>query len=113
MRLFAGTPWDRPPHCERCGKLESECQCAPPPPPLIPPTQQTAKLAIEKRAKGKIMTLVRGLPAVGNDLPQLLTKLKNACGAGGTLRDEELEIQGDHRQRVREVLEQLGYRVKG
>jgi translation initiation factor 1 len=113
MRLFAGTPWDRPPRCDRCGQLEAECACPPPPPPRIAPEEQTAKLAIEKRAKGKVATVVRGLPAEGNDLAGLLTQLKNACGAGGTVKDEILEIQGRHLDRVREVLEQIGYRVKG
>src|SRR5690348_13478689 len=113
MRLFAGTPWDRPPRCDRCGQLEAECTCPPPPPARISPAQQTAKLAIEKRAKGKVATVVRGLPDAGNDLAGLLTQLKNACGAGGTVKDETLEIQGRHLDRVREVLEQIGYRVKG
>lgn len=56
---------------------------------------------------------MRGLPAAGNDLAGLLSQLKNACGAGGTVKDETLEIQGRHLDRVREVLAQIGYRVKG
>lgn len=113
MRLFEGTPWDRPPRCERCGQLEAECTCPPAPPPRIPPERQTARLAVEKRAKGKTATVVRGLPAEGNDLTGLLTQLKNACGAGGTVKDETIEIQGRHVERVREVLQQIGYRVSG
>ena len=91
-RLFAGTPFDRPPTCDRCGRLESECDCGPPPVELIPPEKQTAKLTLEKRKRGKVVTVVRGLPAVGNDLPQLLSELKTACGAGGSLQDEQLEL---------------------
>jgi translation initiation factor 1 len=68
---------------------------------------------VEKRKKGKLMTVVRGLPEEGNDLPELLTQLKNHCGAGGTLKDAELEIQGDQLDRVRAKLQLLGYRVKG
>lgn len=116
MRLFAGTPFDIPPKCERCGALEADCRCPPappPPPPRIPPASQTARLAVEKRNRGKLVTAVRGLPAVGNDLPELLKQLKNHCGAGGTLDGETLEIQGDHRERIRAALEKLGYRVKG
>ena len=113
MRLFAGTPFDRPPTCERCGKLEAECQCPPPPAPRLPPEKQTARLSIEKRRKGKVVTLVRGLPAEGNDLPELLTRLKTQCGAGGTIKEDELEIQGEHLERVRQVLQAQGYRVKG
>lgn len=112
MRLFEGTPFDRPPRCERCGELEAECRCPPPAPPRIPPEKQTARLAVEKRPKRKHVTVVRGLSAEGNDLAELLTKLKTACGAGGAIRDEVLEIQGDQRERVRAVLSSLGYRLK-
>lgn len=113
MRLFEGTPWDRPPRCDRCGQLEADCACPPEPPPRIPPAHQTAKLAVEKRPKGKAATVVRGLPAEGNDLAELLTQLKDACGAGGTVKDETIEIQGRHLERIRDVLQQIGYRVKG
>jgi translation initiation factor 1 len=113
MRLFEGTPFDRPPRCERCGELETDCRCPPPPPARIPPEKQTARLAVEKRPRGKHVTVVRGLPMEGNDLPELLAALKSACGAGGALKDETLEIQGDQRQRVRDVLAGIGYRVHG
>ena len=83
MRLFEGTPWDRPPRCERCGELEEVCTCPPPPRVLTPPEKQTARLAVEKRKKGKVVTVVRGLAADDNDLPGLLGRLKAACGAGG------------------------------
>ncbi|HTI51282.1 MAG TPA: translation initiation factor [Planctomycetaceae bacterium] len=115
MRLFAGTPFDRPPLCDRCEKPETECRC----PPLaavkqvMPPGKQTARLAVEKRKKGKLVTAIRGLSAEENDLPALLTKLKTACGAGGTLDGEALEIQGDHRDRLRTLLAEIGYRVTG
>lgn len=113
-RLFAGTPFDRPPTCERCGQLEATCTCPPvvAEKTLIPPEKQTATLRVEKRVKGKLVTVVRGLSAAGNDLPALLTKLKSHCGAGGTLADEALEIQGDHLTRLKTFLAALGYRVK-
>ena len=113
MRLFEGTPFDRPPRCDRCGELESACQCPPPPPPLLAPGKQTARLSVEKRKKGKLVTVIRGLPAAGNDLPALLTRLKDTCGAGGSIQGDELEIQGNQLDRVRTTLTQIGYRVKG
>ncbi len=116
MRLFEGTPFDRPPRCERCDELEADCQCPPvppAPPPRVPPSEQTARLSVEKRKKGKVVTVVRGLSVEGNDLPGLLTQLKAACGAGGTLKEEDLEIQGRHVDRVRQLLKTIGYRVKG
>lgn len=114
MRLFEGTPWDVPPRCERCGELEEECRCPVEPPMVerIAPEKQTARLAVEKRKRGKVVTVVRGLSEPDSDMPDLLTQLKNACGAGGTLKDDTLEIQGDQLDRVRELLTAIGYRVK-
>ncbi len=113
MRLFEGTEFDRPPRCEKCEELEENCQCLPEPPPVLEPSRQTAKISLEKRKKGKMVTVIRGLPAEGNDLPGLLTQLKNICGAGGAIKDEELEIQGDQMKRIRETLRQIGFKVKG
>ena len=113
MRLFEGTEFDRPPRCERCGELEADCSCPPEPPPLTPPEKQTARIAVEKRKKGKVVTVIRGLPAEGNDLPSLMTKLKSDCGAGGAIKEESIEIQGRQLDRVREALQQIGYRVQG
>ncbi len=114
MRLFAGTPFDRPPHCERCEKPETECQC---PPPLAvdtstPPARQTARLSTEKRKRGKLVTVIRGLADEGTQLASLLSRLQAACGAGGSVQAGEIELQGDHVTRVRSLLEQLGYRVR-
>ena len=113
MRLFAGTQWDQPPKCERCGELEEDCTCPPAPKQFTAPEEQTARLAVEKRKRGKVVTVVRGLQADENDLPALLAKLKTACGAGGTLKDDLLEIQGEHLERVRVLLTEVGYRVRG
>ncbi len=112
MRLFAGTPWDVPPTCQRCGQDEASCQCPAPPAPRIAPDRQTARVSVEKRKKGKLVTLVRGLPETGNDLPGLLVRLKNACGAGGTLKESVIEIQGNHAVRVTELLKGIGFRVR-
>ena len=115
MRLFAGTPFDRPPHCERCDRPESECQCPPLPaeaPARKPPGQQTARVAFERRKSGKTVTVIRGLAPADTDLPALLKTLKNHCGAGGTVDGEEVEIQGNQVERVREFLTRQGYRVR-
>ncbi|MFN0050986.1 MAG: translation initiation factor [Planctomycetales bacterium] len=114
MRLFAGTVFDRPPLCDRCGKVEADCGCPalPPAKPQVPAQQQTARLTVEKRRKGKIVTVVQGLAASANDLPGLLKKLKNHCGAGGTLDGDSLEIQGDHRDRLQKLLGEMGYKVR-
>jgi translation initiation factor 1 len=114
QRLFAGTPWDRPPRCERCGQLVAECDCPPIPRELvrIPPEKQTARLRVEKRAKGKLVTVVANLDPDGSDLPALATQLKTRCGTGGTVKDGLIELQGDHRPAVASALASLGYRVR-
>lgn len=114
-RLFAGTPWDRPPRCERCDQLESECTCPPLPPPAprrIPPSDQTARLRLEKRPKGKVATVVAGLDPEGTDLPELASQLKARCGTGGTVKDGTIELQGDHRDAAEAALTSLDFRVK-
>lgn len=116
MGLFAGTQWDVPAHCDRCGELESVCHCPPlaaPEPARLPPAEQTAKLAIENRKRGASVTVVRGLAPADTDLKDLLSRLQAACGAGGTVKDDTIEIQGRHLDRVRDLLAGLGYQTKG
>lgn len=63
-------------------------------------------LAIEKRSGGKVVTVIRGVDRGAEDL---LAALKKLCGAGGAVREEGIEIQGDHRDRVERFLkEKLG-----
>ncbi len=61
---------------------------------------------------GKAVTVVRGLPLDADALADLSKRLKAACGAGGTVKDGAIEIQGDHRDTVVARLEQAGWRVK-
>ena len=58
------------------------------------------------------MTVIRGLAAGDNDLPVLLTQLKQVCGAGGTIVGDELELQGDQCDRLKKALGGLGYKVR-
>lgn len=65
-----------------------------------------------KRRAGKTVTVVSGLPGNADQLRDVLKTLQKLCGAGGTAHDGEIEVQGDHRERVGEHLTKLGYRVK-
>ena len=113
-RLFAGTPFDRPPVCERCGQLESACACPPVvvEPARIAPGEQTARLRLEKRPKGKVVTAVSGLDPSGNDLAELAATLKSRCGSGGTVKDGVIELQGDHLAAAEAALKAIGYKVR-
>jgi translation initiation factor 1 len=114
QRLFAGTAWDKPPTCERCGRPESECACPPivAEPARTPPENQTARLRLEKRAKGKLATVVANLDPAGNDLGALAARLKAKCGSGGTVKDGLIELQGDHLESVEAALKAIGYRTR-
>jgi translation initiation factor 1 len=61
---------------------------------------------------GKTVTVIHGLPERGPALDARLSELKRLCGAGGTVKDGVVEIQGDHRERLAERLRNLGYTVK-
>ena len=62
--------------------------------------------------KGKGVTVLTGLPVSGRELEALARELKGLCGAGGTVRDGVVEIQGDHRDRLVRALEERGWRAK-
>lgn len=59
---------------------------------------------------GKVVTVIRGLPA--GDIEARAVELKRLCGAGGAIKDGAVEIQGDHRERIAARLRALGYTVK-
>ena len=69
---------------------------------------------MEKKGRGgKTVTVVYGLPKNAEFLKELGQELKRACGTGGTVVEDGIELQGDLRPRVRDVLAQRGYNVKG
>jgi translation initiation factor 1 len=74
---------------------------------------QTARIWRDsKRRRGKTVTVIGGLNHDPATLEALLKKLKQQCGAGGALKDGELEIQGDHRERIATALTGMGYKIK-
>jgi translation initiation factor 1 len=111
-RLFAGTPFDIPPRCDRCGELEEDCKCEPLPVERVAPEKQTAKVRVDRRKHKRLITVVWGLSAEHSDLANLLSELKSACGSGGSLQGDQIELQGDHLDRVQEKLRQIGYKVR-
>jgi translation initiation factor 1 len=70
------------------------------------------RLSLDRRASGRVVTVVTGLPGRPDDVAALAKALKSACGAGGTVKDSVLELQGDHRPRVEAYLESRGLRWK-
>ena len=101
--------------CPVCGWPQRDCQCSDRRAANEPVTGRiVAKLRMEKKGRGgKTVTVVHGLPENDAFLKQLSQELKRACGTGGTVVEGGIELQGDVRERVREVLIKRQYVVKG
>ncbi|MBD2139019.1 translation initiation factor [Anabaena sp. FACHB-1237] len=83
------------------------------PTPELPPNQQNVRIqATRSGRKGKTVTVITGFQAKPETLTALLKQLKTQCGAGGTVKENEIEIQGDHKQKILEILVKLGYKAK-
>lgn len=85
-----------------------------PAPEATPSAARTAgiRLRLDRRASGRVVTVVTGLPGTPPQVSVLARELKVACGAGGTVKDGALELQGDHRERVERALRARGLASK-
>jgi translation initiation factor 1 len=100
--------------CPGCGWPERDCKCSQTAATESVPNRIVAKLRLEKKGRGgKTVTVVYDLPNNAAFLKELSQELKRACGTGGSVADGAVELQGDLRDRVREVLAKKGYVVKG
>ena len=99
--------------CAGCGWPVRDCKCSKSADQPVP-TRIVAKMRMEKKGRGgKTVTVVDGLPRNDGFLNDLCQELKRACGTGGAVADGAIELQGDLRERVREVLLKKGFVVKG
>lgn len=79
----------------------------------VEPAKQTIRVAVDrKRRAGKTVTVAGGFEHTADSLAKLATALKKRCGSGGTAKDGEIELQGDHVATVAAELRKLGYKVK-
>ena len=103
--------------CPGCGWPVGECKCSTRAADESLPSRPgkiVAKLRMEKKGRaGKVVTVVAGLPQNAAFLRELCQELKRACGTGGTVSDDTIELQGDLRDRVREHLLMKKFVVKG
>ena len=78
----------------------------------LAPAKQNLKVWLDRLKGGRVATVVRGFVGSDDDLAALCKELKKSCGVGGTAKDGEIIIQGDHRDRVIDLLAKAGYRCK-
>ncbi|HKY20289.1 MAG TPA: hypothetical protein VJM31_03630 [Vicinamibacterales bacterium] len=101
--------------CPGCGWPAKDCKCSSTrSADEAVPGRIVAKLRLEKKGRGgKTVTVVFDLPQNADFLKELAQDLKRACGTGGTVADNTVELQGDLRDRVRDHLEKKGWEVRG
>lgn len=79
----------------------------------LPNKQQNLIVSLDKKnRKGKSVTLINGFKGMNEDLIALGKQLKNKCGVGGTVKDNRIMLQGDHRSKVLTILKEAGYIAK-
>ena len=93
--------------CSVCGLPEELCMCE-----QIAKEQQKIRILTDTRRYGKVVTVVEGIDATDIDMDDLARKLKTRCAAGGTAKQGRIELQGEHKKKVKEVLEELGFSVE-
>lgn len=89
--------------CPKCGLPEQACVCE-----QIVKSSQKIQVATDKKRYGKIVTVVTGFDS-GVDAKKIAKTLKNELACGGTYKDEKIELQGDHRKKIKEILVKIGF----
>ncbi|RME55513.1 stress response translation initiation inhibitor YciH [Candidatus Woesearchaeota archaeon] len=92
--------------CSKCGLPKDLCVCE-----TIAKEEQKIVVSTEKRKFGKTITLVEGVDTKNIDIKDLTKKLKSKLACGGTAKDGVIELQGNHAERVKSFLEDMGFPV--
>lgn len=96
--------------CPECRHPIDECSCGQ---PQLPEGDGIVRISRESKGRGgKVVTLIKGVPLIGEELKTLAKNLKKKSGVGGALKDGIIEIQGDQRELLAAELVKLGFTVK-
>ncbi|RLF12289.1 MAG: stress response translation initiation inhibitor YciH [Thermoprotei archaeon] len=90
--------------CPVCGLPREICVCE-----AIAKEQQIIRVYVERRKWNRDVTVIEGISGKDLDLREIAGKLKTACACGGTAKNGRIELQGDHRNKVKEFLTELGF----
>ena len=81
--------------------------------PDLPPAQQDLRVQVSRKGrKGKSVTVITGFMHKPETLEALAKKLKSQCGSGGTVKDNTIEVQGEHANKLVSLLKDKGYKAK-
>jgi len=118
-RLVYSTDSGRVSNCPVCGQPYKHCHCDQSPAatpgsrsPIHRGTGIVRVMRDRKHRGGKTVTVITGMPGNESEMAALAQQLKKLCGSGGTVKDGNIEIQGDHCDKVQAKLTELGYKVK-
>lgn len=90
--------------CTKCGLVKELCVCE-----TIAKESQRINIFTEKKAFGKIYTIINGIDEKEIDLKDLAKKLKNKLACGGTAKEGRIELQGNHQNKVKDILIKVGF----
>ena len=93
--------------CPVCGLPKELCMCE-----EIAREQQSVRISVDSRRYGKVVTVIDGIDENDIDINDLAKQLTNKCAAGGTSKDGRIELQGDHKKKVKAVLEDMGFKTE-
>jgi translation initiation factor 1 len=112
-RLVYSTDSGRVSTCPKCGQSYKNCRCDQGTGATSGKSDGIVRVMRDRKQRGgKTVTVVTGVPMDAGQLAGLAQQLKKLCGSGGTVKDGNIEIQGDHCDKVQEKLISLGYKVK-
>jgi len=89
--------------CQKCGLPKDLCVCT-----TIAKEEEKIKIYSERKRYRKKMTIIEGISKDVNK-KEILTKLKTKFACGGTIKEGNIEIQGDHRRRTKEMMVKMGF----